>query len=196
MSQLGLSITLTGEGLTAPARALLALRPEKLGPVVGIAAHDIVTNRLALLSNSRKNQLGGKSTRFYGRALRATTWKAQGGEVTVSIAGPLGIRQRFYGGTIKPRPGKKYLTIPVAPEAHGRSAGSFGGELEVIFGQGGRPIGLARKAQGKRKFGVMLYRLVRSVTQRPDPTILPKPAETTRHINNAIERHVAVSLKK
>ena len=186
----GVSITVTGAGLSAPARLALALHPERLAPVAGEAGLRCVRNNLRVLS-SRTNALGAPSTHFYGRALNATTLDVKGDTATVVIAGPLGIRQRFYGGTIKPTK-KKYLTVPIAAEAHGKSAGSFGeGELVVVFGRGRKPIGLARKADGKRQRGAMLYLLKLSVTQRPDPSILPATADVVTEVNRAIEAHVA-----
>ena len=167
----GVSITVTGADLSAPARLALALHPERLAPVAGEAGLRCVRNNLRVLS-SRTNALGAPSTHFYGRALNATTLDVK-------------------GDTIKPTK-KKYLTIPIAAEAHGKSAGSFGeGELVVVFGRGRKPIGLARKADGKRQRGAMLYLLKLSVTQRPDPSILPATADVVTEVNRAIEAHVA-----
>lgn len=58
------------------------------------------------------------------------------------------------------------------PSAHGKTAREFG-DLELVFGLGGQPIALARKAKGKRRFGEIMYLLLKSVTQAADPAVLP-----------------------
>lgn len=192
---LGLQITVTGEGIATPARVLSALRPAAINPVIGRAGSNAVVKHLRALNTARPNQLGGKRTNFYAGAARGTSYAVVSDtEVTVTVA-QIGIRQRFFGGRIVPTGGRKFLTIPAAAEAHGKRAREFS-DLEVVFGLGGRPIGLARKAQGKRAFGTILFRLVRSVTQRPDPTVLPTSADLGAAIAPAVQSHIERAIRR
>ena len=189
MSAVSLSVNVTGEGLAIPRRLLGALAPGRINPVIGRAATNATVAHLRAKNASSPNALGGRRTNYYAGAARATSFAVVSDtEVVIGVA-QIGIRQRFFGGTIRPRTAK-FLTIPVAPEAHGKRAREFG-DLEVIFGRGGRPIGLARKAQGTRRFGVMLYRLARSVTQRADPSVLPTSATLGTAITTAVQSTVA-----
>lgn len=101
---------------------------------------------------------------------------------TVSISQP-GFAQRYFGGTITAGTGSssaKLLTIPATPQALGRRAGDFT-NLKCIFfrdqnlgaliqplNQGGIP-----DEQGRPP---VIFWLKRSVTQAPDPDVLPDPA--------------------
>jgi hypothetical protein len=99
----------------------------------------------------------------------------------------LGIRQRFEGGVIRPTGGRRLLTIPVAPEAHGRRAREFH-DLNFIPPANGKPGLLVRAQQtalrktkkgwkGTADGGQVMFRLVPFVRQKPDPTVLPPAAE-------------------
>jgi hypothetical protein len=185
----GLSIRVSGEGAQIPARVLGVLAPARLNPVIGRAAANVVVAHLRAKNTSSPNQLGGKRTNYYAAAARATSFAVvSDSEVVVSIA-QRGIRQRFFGGTIKPRTAK-FLTVPVHPSAHGKRAREFS-DLEIVFGSGGRPVALARRATGARRFGEILYRLVRSVTQRPDPSVLPESSAVRAEIVRAVDATLA-----
>lgn len=184
MSGLGLTITVSGEGGAVPRRVLGALAPARLNPVIGRAAANTYRSHFFALNKSRPNRLGGKRTNYYAGAARATSFALQGDDTVVVSVNQIGIRQRVFGGTIKPR-NAKFLTIPVAPEAHGKRAREFG-DLELVFGQGGQPIALAHKAQGKRRYGMILFRLVKSVTQQPDPTVLAPRKDVVAAIKTAV----------
>lgn len=185
----GLKIAVTGDALASVVRARLVLAPEAIRPVIGRAGSNAVRSHLFGLNSTRANHLGGRRTNFFSSAGRSTSFKVEGDLVVVSVA-QIGIRQRYFGGTIKPKKAGGFLTIPVAPEAYGKRAREFS-NLEIVFGKNGEPIALATKAtaatadtvskrgkvipgQGAR-LGQIMFRLVRKVTQRPDPTILPSP---------------------
>lgn len=175
-------------------RAAAFLTPARIQAIVGTSGADTVQRHLYKLNTERPNRLGGTRTNFYTRAGDSTTWR-QASEDTVLIAIALpGIAQRYYGGTIKPTGGRKYLTIPARAEAHGRTAGSFK-DLVIVFGQGGKPIALARAGQTTIGFrrqketgfrrayskgaagGEIMYWLKTEITQQPDPTVLPTEEE-------------------
>lgn len=168
-----------------------ALAPKQLNPIIGRSAVGTFRKHLFEVNRTRPNALGGTRTGFYASAARGTSFALVGDSVVVTVSS-VGIRQRVLGGTIRPKTAK-FLTIPVAPEAHGKRAREFG-SLVLVFGPGGRPIALAtpeanvtvfRKKRGTqerigkslgKRAGTILFRLVKSVTQRPDPTVIPNVA--------------------
>ena len=180
-------ISISGEGGAIPRRVLGVLAPARLLPVVGRAGVNVEQRHLRALNQARPNGLGGRGTNYYAAAARGTSYSVQPDGVTISI-NQIGIALHYYGGTVRPR-AAKYLTIPAAPEAHGKRARDFG-DLEVVFGREGRPIALARKARGKRGFGTILFRLVKSVTQRPDPTTIAPRSELIAGVTTAIRSSV------
>lgn len=203
---LGISIDIRDTVRPAMARLNGALRPEQLNPVIGRAAVNVYRGHLLQLNRTRPNKLGGKRTNFYAQAGRGTNFVVEADGITVSIPS-VGIAQRFYGGVIRPK-ASKFLTIPVHPAAHGKRAREM--DLEVIFGEGGRPIALAtkstravqitqnrrgeavRKSIGRR--GEIMFLLKKSVTQAPDPTVLPRTDEVAAAaiiaVNDSVDRAI------
>lgn len=119
------------------------------------------------------NALGGRRTHFYAAAAGQTFWTASATEAEVTIAKD-GIRQRFLGGEIKPV-NARALTVPVHPEAHGRRAAEFGPELRLVLfgGTASNPNAIGMLVLGKGATAPVYYLLVGSVSQDPDPTVLP-----------------------
>lgn len=172
-----------------------------LETTIGTAAMNTIKDHLKGLAGSRHR--GGKGN-FYADAFRSTTMEAQPGSVTITIA-KLGMAQRFYGGDIRPVAGK-YLTIPARDEAYGKRAREFG-NLEVLYGRNG-PFALAakeggatvkihrRKAAGetekaiKKTAGMILFWLVKHVSQKADPTVLPEPDEIVMAAIRAAEQRI------
>lgn len=210
MSGVGIKVAVTGDALATVQRARLILRPEVVNPVVGRAAANVVIAHLRGLNATRANHLGGRRTHYFAGAARGTSYSIQGDEVIVSIK-QVGIRHRFLGGTIKPKKAGGFLTIPVAPEAYGKRAREFG-NLEIVFGARGEPIALATKSTratqitagkagkiAKRQIGrtgTIMFRLVRSVTQQPDPTILPYPEVIGAGVATAVNETVAREIRR
>lgn len=193
MPNLGIQIEVRQDAASPAVRSLLAgLAPEQVNPIIGRSAQQSYSRHLINVSRTRPNKLGGRRTFFFEAAAKGTSWRAVGDHVVVSIAS-VGIRQRYFGGTIRPKAGKKFLTIPVHPKAYGKRAGEF--DLEIVFGLKGEPIALATKptlsasvrlTKGGRvvsrdagRRGEIYYRLVRSVTQQPDPSVLPESQQVT-----------------
>lgn len=183
----GIRLQITSDTATpALAATVRGLAPASLGAVVGRAGRNAVREHL-FARDGQGNTLGGRRTHFFGQAARATNCTMQGDTVVVSID-HVGIAQRYFGGTIRPK-SAKFLTIPVHPAAYGKRAREFS-DLEVIFGAGGQPVALARKARGRHAFGEIYYRLVRSVTQAPDPSVLPSDAQLDTAIQAEVEPYV------
>ena len=177
-----------------------ALQIDRVGPIIGRSANNTIREHLFGLNSSRPNALGGSRTNYYAQAARATQFQVEGESVIVSI-NQIGIAQRYFGGTIKPKKAK-YLTIPARAEAHGKRAGEFN-DLVVVFGRGGQPIGLARAWQtkiGQNKSGQtvsrgiaggeILFWLVKEVTQQADKSVLPEDGTMTEAINRDVASYL------
>jgi hypothetical protein len=175
----------------------------------GGAVRRQISDYLAILDDQRPNRLGGKRTHFYANAARSVSYKADPTGATVSI-NSTGIAQRLHGGTIKPV-NAKFLTIPAISEAHGRRAGEFD-FLQVVFGKSGRPVALAerpnqeirierkrgkdlsasyRTKAGPERGGKIYFWLVESVTQQPDPSVLPSEDSIAQAARLALLQHLA-----
>lgn len=212
-------INVAGDGLQVPRRLLAALAPARLNPVIGRAGTNATVAHLRRLNSERPNALGGRRTNYYAGAARGTSFDVVSDtEVVISIA-QIGIRQRVYGGIIRPRTAK-FLTVPAIAEAHGKRAREFGDLKFAIIPRKGpalvRVKRLAAKvATGKRQgrgaisAGVssvptsdggseveVVFWLRRSVTQKPDPSVLPSTETLGAAIKPAVESHVARALRR
>lgn len=188
----GYTITLTGEGETQ-ARLMKFGPSPGLSRVMGEAASAATKEWLMRMDGTRANQMGGTRTHFYWQAAQNTRHEAtaDGAEVVID---KLGLRQRWLGGEIRAVNGK-YLTIPARAEAYGKRARDMGDLSFIKFKSGAAALvkddisetvtdsGYSRRsaAKGQRKsrkkgIGAVMFWLVPSVYQRPDPTVLPSPA--------------------
>jgi hypothetical protein len=163
----GLSIKITDTATPALRDLKANLRNASVRAVMGRAGSNTVKDHLFGLAATRRNKLGGKSTRFYARAARSTNFRLLGGGIRISV-NQVGIAQRYYGGTIRPVT-TKYLTIPARAMAHGKRAGEFP-NLKVGFGRG-RRVGFLYTQKGKQK--TILFWLVKKVVQKADESVLP-----------------------
>lgn len=211
-----MAITLTfsiDDGITPATRAMQnAFQPENLFPIIGRSAVNTVRDYLFDQNASRANKLGGSRTNFYASAARATHFDEVDDGVLISI-NQVGIAQRYYGGTIEPV-SKKFLTIPARAEAYGKRAGEFP-NLVVLWSRNG-PYALAAGEQssstvssgsGKNsrartsrqnavKPGIILFWLVKSVTQKPDPTVLPDRSTIIENIKGDVNSYLTRSLRR
>jgi hypothetical protein len=124
------------------------------------------------------NERGFPTTGFWQRAAEATQYAVVEDGILINI-NQIGVRQRFFGGEIKPIRAK-YLTIPAIAETYGCSAGDFG-SLKVIRGAfltyWGRIAGLALvpadwDKEKVGRFGVYFW-LVAQVSQEGNSDVLP-----------------------
>lgn len=129
--------------------------------------------------NQKGNKLGGRRTNFWRQIADSVNAPVTegGSRVRISIAHPH-FAQKVFGGPITPKR-RQALTIPVAPEAHGRTVAVFqqetGIQLFRLKKKGGGFTNLLAGAVGSSadKFKVY-YVLVKSVAQDPDPDALPE----------------------
>jgi hypothetical protein len=158
------------------------LTPANIARPIGQGVAQLVKAHLTALDTARQNDLGGTPTHFYRKGAQATTWSPVAEGVVIRVDHQ-GIAQRYFGGTIKAKPGGA-LTIPADPEAYGKRAREFNNLRLVVFGESGRAALVTAIASNIRigKRGVkavsstvqrVMYWLVKSVTQEPDPTVLP-----------------------
>jgi len=154
------------------------------------------------------NKKGWPSTGFWEEA--ADSVDATASEEGVSLQGhKIGLRQRYYGGTIAPV-NADALTIPISPISYGHTASEFPGLFLLRTKKGaylvqsgveidaktGRVNGIGRKGRGnagQRRVAALnfLFKLVASVTQAPNPDVVPRREEFLEVGMAVIERGVA-----
>jgi hypothetical protein len=109
--------------------------------------------------------------------------KANGAGVTISN-GTLGFSHKVTGGTIRAKR-KRFLTIPIDPRAHGRSAADFASKFGKLFAVKG--VLAISDGEGGIK---PIYALRKSVTHAPWPGALPPEREYVEAFADAAIRHI------
>jgi len=116
---------------------------------------------------------GGGRAGEYGSEIAKSWFSGDGTDEGVTISNDgLGIRQKVYGGTIRPKKAKA-LTIPLIPGAVGVRAKDYEGNLFMLKGYkkaGGTNFLFEAYNDGIRA----VYMLKKSVTQKPWPGALPE----------------------
>lgn len=126
--------------------------------------------------NTTPNKLGGRRTNYWRRVADSVQNPVLEDARTVAIAiNDPTFAQHLFGGTITAKIAGA-LTVPVAPEAHGRTVRVFEQETGIqLFRIKARDGGLSNVLLGQ--FGPhdirAVYLLKSSVTQAPDPQALP-----------------------
>jgi hypothetical protein len=138
-----------------------AMSPRTAATVAGHAIAIVVRKHLLDYNTAHPNRLKGPRTNFYAAAATSVQNLSSPQGVIVRIPHE-GIAQRYYGGTIRPVRAK-FLTIPAAAEFHGTRAG------EHDLHRRGRALFTGD--------GRIAFFLAKSVTQEPDPSVIPtRPA--------------------
>ena len=126
--------------------------------------------------NSTPNKLGGRRSNFWLQVASSVQSPVIAGtsSVRIDITHPA-YAQKLYGGTITAKRAK-FLTIPVHPQAYGRTAAVFEREtgIELFRPQTSEGV-LVRLLMGIGPDGglTVYYVLKRSVTQKADPNAFP-----------------------
>lgn len=177
---MSVTISITGSETLRDAQRQLDLfgrtirnpRPLTEGATEGVK--DAVQEHFRSLNLSR-HRAEAPRPGFYAIARESTIAAvASDEEGSVAVTGPDGIAQRYFGGTIKAKPGR-YLAIPVVPEMTGIRAREVYERLGLIrIVNQGTGKGVLLDPSGK-----VIYALTRQVTQRPDRTVLPSPKTMT-----------------
>lgn len=181
----GVTITTKLEDFATPGLQRLgaAVQRPDVRKVMGRAMATTLRKHFSALDGERANKLGGKRTHFYGDARRGVQQPELIGGDGIKVAiNQVGIAQRYFGGVIKAKPGSK-LTIPVHPEAYGHRAREFG--LHAIYFADGDGILVNDHTESKNNIGEVYYRLVASVHQDEDKSVLPTETELQTAAVNA-----------
>ena len=203
-------IAVTVKATPAATREVLVEIDRALSPLTRRRLHKVLAARLAneladhfRTRNAEPNKRGWSKTGFWGQVARSTgVTRADEAGAEVSVADQR-FRIHVHGGTIKPTGGRKYLTIPLVPEARGLNVASYErktrkklfriGRARVLFEtkrEGTQPI--TRRTTASRwdaKSGTRSKVTLRAMTQlravyalakesriKPDPNALPDPA--------------------
>ncbi len=171
-----ISITVHSADLQARLQRVLD-RTERPAGMLRIVGRE-VGNRLRVHYREKQktpNRLGGKRTNFWLQVGRSVQQPQLRGATTVvvSINHPA-IAQKVRGGRIVAKRAR-FLTIPVSPEAYGRTAETLAHEKGILLFVLGKPDGQKGVlAELSTTRGIVVhYLLRRSVNQAPDPTALP-----------------------
>jgi len=151
-------------------------RIEGIASVVGESAQLVLMEHLAAKDGSGSShktakKLGAEPSGLYADFARALSHTLGSDQVTLSID-HAAAAMHYYGGTVKPV-NHKYLTIPKAAAAYGKSlgAGAFTDNLEWLYGRKG-PYAVALKSKPEE----ILFILAKSATIAKNETLLPDDA--------------------
>lgn len=170
-------------------RALLQRTQNKVGvnKVIAVAATRKVRDHFVGVAGWMRNPFG-KPAQFWKRMNRATRHEATSTHAAVIM--PREVAQRFYGGTIRPTGGRRFLTIPAIAAAYRRSARSFPDLVLVLFKKrAGRGPAGALVQHGKNQ-STIFYWLHRKVTQKADARVLPTSAQIADAVIPEVEAYV------
>lgn len=146
-------------------------------------------------NDTNPNKLGGRRTNFWLAVSKTinngnlNNPQVSGNTVTVTINDPK-FPQKVFGGRIVAKAAKA-LTIPLTPEAYGKTAGDFPGAFLIKTMKGAYIVkvgenitvsGMVSKAKrgefkGRRAGLNFLFKLVPFVDQDADPTALPPQSQ-------------------
>ena len=190
-----ITLAVTKDTATAELQRLLeeAKRPRAILAAAARAMRNFLVRHFRKLETENPNQLGGERQHFWlqvGRSVQNPVITET--TATVAVSDP---RYAFkvYGGTITAKR-VNMLTIPVSPEAYGRSASVLEREEGVkliAIGHEGRGVLAEELPAGGIK---VHYVLRRSVTIPPFPGALPDmaamSADALQHARSAAARQI------
>lgn len=152
----------------------------ELHEFMGVSVREELRGHLAELAQTRHataERLGATPSGHLAQAARAVEGApvtAEADSATITINHP-GLVRAFRDVTILPK--KKFLTIPLNALAYNRRAGQFAGELFVFKSKTTGDLFLAKRQAEKGDMPLLMYALVRSVTQKQDRTLLSSDEE-------------------
>ena len=117
--------------------------------------------------------------------------KSSGNSVTFANAA-IGLAHKITGGTIRAKR-RKFLTIPIGPQAHGVSARDYSLNISPLF----RVKGVLAEKDDNAESGIRpVYVLKKSVTQKPWPGALPPEASYVDALMETALDHIERELGK
>lgn len=139
------------------------------------------------LTEAIRNNFLAKSSKGNAKGFpRSNFWQDAAEDVTSHVVGDTmlavirkeGVRLRWKGGEVRPKPGKKALAIPLDPSVAHDWPSEYTGQGHGVFAvwPKGKSAGLlyGLGADGDAK---PLWLLVSKTTHRPDPTVIPPETE-------------------
>lgn len=162
--------------LTALREKLEPGRRQPLMTVLGVTVEKELKQWFRVADQQKPNRNGFKRSHFWAAIGHSTQFvSATDSTAMLTVSDPR-FRTQLYGGTLKPAK-SKYLAIPLVSAAYGITprSGLIAGLFAYRTKRGSLLLG--RKEGGHV---VNYYKLVRSVTVRPDPSALPPPDLTSQ----------------
>ena len=147
----------------------------------------------------QSNKSGWPSAHFWTReVMRFQSFSASDRRAVLTIASPAYLH-KITGGTIRPKKGSS-LAIPQNAKAAALGGPKASGlKLHFAFSPRGKVIGYLIadyvKIKGKVNRGIIMYALVRSVTQAADPAALPPQAELESRLSRNLQAFAAKFLR-
>lgn len=188
------TIKVTGDALPWLLRADADMRSgTRVRKSMAVEAAKTVREHFRALDRTRHRGFG--TSNFYGDAAGSTTHEVTADDIYVVVGGKGSfkggaIAQRYFGGTIRPKKAKS-LTIPVkgsAAERTGRRASEFDDIFMVKRDGSGEYKGFLARMVGEEM--EPLFWLRSSITQEPDPSVLPTAEELGKAMGKAADRTI------
>ena len=169
------------------------IAPEGLIPDAHTAAEAAVRGVEVLIiehlrsknDKTRPNRYGLPKSNYYAEAAKDVAASVDGNKINVEIGYP-GISLHYEGGTVRPKPGKKALALPVDPSVAGIWPSDYDPtpKHEKTFVS---PAG----AIGDRDTGKILWILLPHVEIPSDKTVLPADAAIFGAVEEALAEVVS-----
>jgi len=159
--------------LAAPATRAEAIKLGAMSALDTIRAYYNGRGRLPWINPSLPTHGAGRSLSGWWLATASgwSTTKANASGVTFAN-GAIGLAHKVTGGTIRAKR-RKFLTIPLVPQAHNVTARDYSSRISPLF----RVKGVLAEVDEKSETGIRpVYALKKSVTHKPWPHALPPEA--------------------
>jgi hypothetical protein len=190
-----------------PAIKRLIYSGRLINPMVGKSATKLFKEHFFNLQNTRRNKFDAPSSRFYAKCAKGTHFDLLPDGVLIGV-NQVGIRLKYYGGTVKPGKNKSYttgkptqwLTIPACAKAYNKRAGKFDNlkffknpndpntaylvEKPTYATRGNRKQGIKK---GDRIRGLLMYVLKKEVTIKEDKTVIPTEEQIYARVREDLE---------
>lgn len=177
MSRIDIRVTTTGDRAAKLGVIRLAAPAQRRQAVAdgGIAALDVIKGYYAAkgrpfwVNPALPTHGPGRRVTQWWRSTETGWTMRQPNSFSVSfVNATIGLAHKVTGGTIRAKR-KRFLTIPVTPEAHGLDAKTFSRTIAPLF----RAKGMLMFVDEQTADVKAAYALKKSVTQRPWPGALP-----------------------
>lgn len=157
-----------------------------LNKVIANATSELFKSHFAARAMVERNKFGKPPT-FWKRMRGSVRSFSSASTAGVEMYRP--VAQRYYGGTIRPTGGKRWLTIPINKLAYRKSARSFE-DLSIYTSHIGNKFLSMETGKGKKRKTVLMYLLKESVTQKGDKTVLPSKSDISASSKAALKMYL------